>query len=234
MFNLALVYQRMSAVTDAIREWKKYLAVDKDSAWATEARQHLAEMEKLRASHDHAQNQVTSDPQKFLDEVRTDEASVNPELFENVVWTDWLPQLRTNPTAAAAVQKVAALTLLSYGDTSLGDAARFEENSDDRTRLSLLGKAVADNLLGKANQALPESQQAADAFSHAGNSAGSLRARFEIVYALQRAERPTDCLSRARSLMSDVQRYPYTWLRAQSSLELATCLFMSGKVNDAL
>src|SRR5262249_792013 len=44
-FNRALCYERMNLFLQAESDWKQYLTLDSDSAWAEEAREHL---EKLR------------------------------------------------------------------------------------------------------------------------------------------------------------------------------------------
>jgi Flp pilus assembly protein TadD len=48
VFNLALVYQRMESYADAERQWRRYLELDKAGAWNSEARTHLAEIERRR------------------------------------------------------------------------------------------------------------------------------------------------------------------------------------------
>jgi len=41
IFNLAMLYERMGAVSDAEAQWKRYLQVDSNSAWSVEARTKL-------------------------------------------------------------------------------------------------------------------------------------------------------------------------------------------------
>jgi len=41
IFNLAMLYERMGAVSDAEAQWKRYLQVDSNSAWSVEARTEL-------------------------------------------------------------------------------------------------------------------------------------------------------------------------------------------------
>jgi tetratricopeptide (TPR) repeat protein len=40
-FNLAMLYERMGAASDAEAQWKRYLQVDSNSAWSVEARTRL-------------------------------------------------------------------------------------------------------------------------------------------------------------------------------------------------
>jgi tetratricopeptide (TPR) repeat protein len=41
IFNLAMLYERMGAVSDAEEQWQRYLQVDSNSAWSVEARTRL-------------------------------------------------------------------------------------------------------------------------------------------------------------------------------------------------
>jgi tetratricopeptide (TPR) repeat protein len=43
-FNRALCYERMNLFLQAESDWKQYLTLDSDSAWAEEAREHLKEL----------------------------------------------------------------------------------------------------------------------------------------------------------------------------------------------
>jgi CHAT domain-containing protein/Flp pilus assembly protein TadD len=43
-FNRALCYERMNLFLQAESDWKQYLTLDSDSAWATEAHEHLKEL----------------------------------------------------------------------------------------------------------------------------------------------------------------------------------------------
>jgi CHAT domain-containing protein len=49
-FNRALCYERMNLFLQAESDWKQYLTLDSDSAWAAEAREHLKELRE-RATH---------------------------------------------------------------------------------------------------------------------------------------------------------------------------------------
>src|SRR5262249_35280974 len=45
IFNLALVYGRMSRYEDAMREWRRYLDVDRAGPWRDEAQRRLGELQ---------------------------------------------------------------------------------------------------------------------------------------------------------------------------------------------
>ena len=51
VFNLALVYQRMSLYRDAERQWRRYLDLDAAGAWRLEAQRRLAEVERRTNSY---------------------------------------------------------------------------------------------------------------------------------------------------------------------------------------
>ena len=46
VFNLALTYETMSLASQAADTWRKYLAIDPNSGWANEAREHLRRLAK--------------------------------------------------------------------------------------------------------------------------------------------------------------------------------------------
>jgi tetratricopeptide (TPR) repeat protein len=50
VFNLALVYQQMNSVDDAIREWGEYLKLDPSGAWHDEAQHHLSDLNLKKKS----------------------------------------------------------------------------------------------------------------------------------------------------------------------------------------
>ena len=50
LFNRAFVYERMYLYDDALRDWRRYLDLDKAGAWREEAQRHLADIEQKRRS----------------------------------------------------------------------------------------------------------------------------------------------------------------------------------------
>ena len=50
VFNLALVYEQMNSVDDAIREWDEYLKLDRSGPWHDEAQRRLTELESKKNS----------------------------------------------------------------------------------------------------------------------------------------------------------------------------------------
>ena len=48
LYNRALVHEKLSMVTEAITDWERYLDQDGSSAWAEEARKHLAALEQKK------------------------------------------------------------------------------------------------------------------------------------------------------------------------------------------
>jgi Flp pilus assembly protein TadD len=50
VFNLALVYERMSSLENAIAQWDQYLKLDSGGAWREDAQRHLAGLEQKKKS----------------------------------------------------------------------------------------------------------------------------------------------------------------------------------------
>jgi tetratricopeptide (TPR) repeat protein len=76
LFNLALVYQRMSLLDEAITAWKKYLEIDPSGEWAQEGRERLAELERIKQKKESPHAALSGDEARL-----------------EVAWTEWLPEL---------------------------------------------------------------------------------------------------------------------------------------------
>ncbi|HEY8459683.1 MAG TPA: CHAT domain-containing protein, partial [Blastocatellia bacterium] len=60
-FNRALCYERMNLFLQAEDDWKHYLALDGDSAWAEEAREHLDKLRERATRHEKLEQTVQTE-----------------------------------------------------------------------------------------------------------------------------------------------------------------------------
>jgi CHAT domain-containing protein len=103
--------------------------------------------------------------------------------------------------------------------------------------LAQLTEAVRLNLKGEHSRAADVANSAEEVFGKYHNQAGTLRARLEIVYSLDRQGNADDCLAglgvklgdpkseaKPGDLETEAKRKKYVWIMAQARLEQVTCL----------
>src|SRR3954453_8864621 len=96
-----------------------------------------------------------------------------------------------------------------------------------------LGSAIVANQTGDEKKALNHAKSAYLGFRHIENRAGSLRAQFEIVYALQFMSRSAECVLLAHRLASDSRKAGYSWLTAEAETEAGFCADMNGDLSGS-
>lgn len=216
-FNLALIYQRMWLLDDAITSWRAFLELDGSSGWAQEAREALAEAERLKREKE-ARRAIPASPAQFLAEHPTGTA-LNPEPYLEVAWTSWL-SMRRDADAGQAVAVLAESARRRHGDGTLAAARTATPEASEA-----LSQAIRSNSAGVHERALA---MAADA-ERDGNPHLAARARAEKIYAAQRSDRVAECLAWARAPMpADA-----VWPRLQSQLDAAVCRGKAGQPRQA-
>jgi CHAT domain-containing protein/tetratricopeptide (TPR) repeat protein len=231
LFNRALVLEQMLQKDQAAAEWEKYLKVDGTSAWAGEARKHLADLRAEMKARENALAEVVGDPHRFLDRVRSGRA-IDPEAYLiGFAVTDWLPRLEADETVRRAVSVLDGL-LQARGDRWLADVTG-SAGAGRLPGLVKLAAARAANQGGRPQQAIAAARDAQQLLQRAGNPAGVLWARFEEVVGERSLLRSDECLAAAGRLANDLQAHSYVWLRAQTLIESATCGMRTGRLTDA-
>lgn len=89
--------------------------------------------------------------------------------------------------------------------------------------LQALQEAISANENDLHYDAIAQSRKAALLFDKRQNQPGTLLAKFEEVYALQRILVADECIEKADQLWADLFRTNYRWLQGQLALEKATC-----------
>jgi tetratricopeptide (TPR) repeat protein len=188
IFNRALVLERMMLKDQAILEWEAYLKLDGSTAWADEARTHLAELKALLKRREEALALIADYPQRFL--ALADSGKVDAELFlENIAVTKWLPRVNQDTGARVAAERLAGILKEEHGDSLLTDVL----NGSLEPAAKQLASARIANEAGKPDTEFSPASEAERNFSRAGNRAGGLWARFEIVTSLRLLLRTENC-----------------------------------------
>ena len=236
LFNLSLVYERMALFDEAADTWQQYLSLEKDPGWTKEASRHLADLEALKKKREHARELVKPDPAAFLTLARSDPGGLNPELFQDIAWRYWLPEMAANPSAREAFHTLAQLFANRLHDTSLLDAWNSAIAIPDAAPLATLAYAMEKNAAAQFEDAFPLARDAAQALRQNGNTAAALRARVELAISRQRTS-AGDCLAVAGPLVKDLELTSYVWMHGQALLEQSVCHKMGGSLeleNDDL
>ena len=99
LFNLALMYEKVKMVDEAIETWQRFLRGNPAPGWRREAEEGLARMEKLKAGKKRA-DEIQRDPGRFLAAYGSGE-SFDPLPWYDVFWTEWLPRASSDAAARA-------------------------------------------------------------------------------------------------------------------------------------
>lgn len=217
LYNRALVLERMHVLDRAASDWNLVLQIEKSPGWKEEAKRHL-DMLRSRSG--------------IAPKSRSEFA---PERIETdlALMISSFPKWRKDSTDRSLRRDTYVLADVlqkQHGDTWLHDLLRDGVNPEAIRELS---NAVEANHDGRYARALAASKVAAEKFASEGNRSGALRARYENVYAFQRALRGTQCAAKADALWRDVSETHYEWLLAQVLIERAICHNLAGNLQDS-
>ena len=230
LFNLALTYEKLSLVDEAIETWNQFLKGNRDDGWRREAQSHLREMESAKARKKKSDERILHDPGKFL-AAFGGAASFDPLSWYDVFWIEWLPRAASDPIAADAARLIAA-GFARLGEFSLLESVDAPSSAAKDDGLRSLASAMAANRKGHAGDALTPALHAAGMLQSAGLKGAAALARNEYVYAARWAAMNLECLETANSVLHSLgPRYP--WIEGNAHLEHAGCLQRLGETGPA-
>ena len=252
LFNRAIVYEKLFLYDEAVRDWQRYLQLDSKGAWAAEARSRADAVRQKMKSRDSFFHSTTPDPLgalAFLIPLRSVEpASLKPpaeameENFISEATTHWLPTLGLERTAKGGASThgesdvltiLASLMVEHHHDAWLRDLLIASPSPGFAKGMQSLAGAIQANQENDSEQVRKSALEAASYFRRVNNKAGELRARFELLYALKRAQKGPDCLAHANKLSADLAGRSYSWLEVQTLLEQSNCMYMIGEFEAA-
>jgi CHAT domain-containing protein len=152
------------------------------------------------------------------------------ESFLNIAVTDWLAGTSPAPVNRFELLQLATGLRVNHGDLWLTDFLKAPRSLPADT---LLMEAVRANHSGNPQQARHDALAAKKIYLRIGNTAGAARSEFEVVYALHRLSKSTECLQQLPVLPSLPGNASYPWLRIQLLLELSTCQGMAAQFDSA-
>ena len=233
LFNRAIVAEHQFLYRQALEDWEHYLKLDSTSPWTEEARSHA---EAVRAKlNEHGQARPLLAPQEVGPAVIDNEVDQRVEEYLGEAIRKWLPEAfpesgtrEADASAQSALFLLADSTSRQHDDHWLADLLQGASAPQFARAVAALARAVSANDAGDYGASLEQAQHAQELFRTSGNMAGSLRARYEQVFAAQLSRRSGECRARAsKALMESMQR-PYPWLQAQFELEEGLCAKLDG------
>jgi CHAT domain-containing protein/cytochrome c-type biogenesis protein CcmH/NrfG len=231
LFNLALIYERMSNLTDAVDTWSRFLQTKPPARWKQEAERRLASLQKAIGKRSDLRNRITSNESRFLSLARMGKAS-HPENYVDIAWTKWLPNNgRDGPAQALAL--LSQMLVACCRDTELRDVTRESGPGDLPADVRQLTIAISQNLQGEADEAAHNASLAAPALEKSHRPAAALRAETEELYGTYRAGHYAKCLELAKPLERKLGPSSYHWMHALVLQTDADCLAMSGEIGQA-
>jgi len=239
-FNLALIHEQMLLMTEAQKDWERYLELDATSKWAEEAR---ARLQKLR------QRSVLQEPQpdKIAAELRTafaarDDAALRRLLEEHFTEVTDLTSgrlmdeylaatLEGKPAEAAQhhqlLQRLATSIRDTKGEHYFADLLRFVDSSTPprlekiRALRAQLQQGRAHFQAGRYMQAIQFALAAKDAAERIADVCHTEAALYDItrIYTPETETRKMSLLR--RHLLSETVRHHHQQMQAKALLALA-------------
>ena len=227
LFNLALTYEKLWLVDEAIDTWRKVIALNPPEGWLHEAQTHLAAMEQIRKNKQKADGAAIHDPAQFLAS-RPSGSPFDPLAYHEIVWKEWLPKAAEDQAALQASAVIARALKTQIRDPALEVTVEQLLKNRNCKGFALLAQAMIDNQSGGTDVAAEEASQAARILAADGFNIAAARAHIELAYADRWANKYQEC----EQLTEEAARFldgRYPWLAGTAHLEHAACVGRAGQ-----
>jgi CHAT domain-containing protein len=230
LFNIAIVYERLWLVEDALNAWRRLLAQRPPGGWAAEAQKHIDVLDKVLEQKKKAEYQIRKNPIDFLAIAKS---VADPEVYQDTFWRDWLPRARTDGQAHAATVVLARQFSIQFGDRSLLDTISVPGDVAQTEAVIALAKVLALNQAGNNDLALQAAQDATSKLQSVHLPAAAMRAKLELAYSYNRAAKREECLAVSGEILSGARQRRYVWLEEMAHLVHASCAEGLGRSGPA-
>jgi CHAT domain-containing protein len=246
-FNLALACQSQGDYDCAKDNWKRYLQLDPNGAWANEASEHLAEAVRDTEGRSQRDGEPLLTEGQFEANIKMDQEDtwkgVNSRIEDYLekALVEWVQSSNGLPpqsdlgssTPDSAARNLGMILERRHRDRFLLDLLSGIGNPNFPAAMGALRGSILANESGNQALALAKAQESEALFQKADNIAGVLRARFEQAYAQQFLVNAPKCLKVSDSSSSIAILRGYSWLATQFSLEEAFCSNIAGNPENA-
>jgi CHAT domain-containing protein len=221
LFDSALLFQEMRLQIQAGERWAEADLKESAPLWKKETNQEATAARDFLQARKQRISKLSS-PVWFVASTEREKQQGEELALESAI-TDWLPQLDRSAEAFRATQELSRMLLRDHQDRWLVDLLRARNSQENSQGLILLAQSLQSNFNGEHIHAAASARDSQEDFKKSGNMAGVLRAQLEEVYALDRQDRPEDCLTALTGLEETAHAKSYIWVEAQARLERITC-----------
>jgi CHAT domain-containing protein len=238
LFNRALACEQMFLYAQAMDDWEHYLRIDRQGAWAEEARKRLATIQEKFNKRQQSEADPLLTPSEIANDIQDsalqDRIDARIEEYLHVALTEWLLQafpaspVEPSKDSRVALATLAEITLRKHDDSWLTDLLGHTAGLQFSSGLQALSASVAADDRGDYSSANNFAQHAVQLLRTAASPAGELRARAEEVYSDHLLWEGQRCILLLRSLEEPLSSNSYGWLQGQMSLEKSNCASIVG------
>lgn len=242
LFNRAIVAAKLSLFHEAAADWEHYLKLDANGAWAKEARERKAALERLLREREQRGAVEKPSPAAFLAllERNRETAAGHSEYFLERAQMEWLPaafpageDAAADGDARKALEALAALLEEKHQDGWLRAVLAAKPSGPLRTGMAALARSLRATNSGLPDAGRASAETAMRSFGEAGSRAGELRAGALLLYALQRSARGQACIGTGRALSTRFAGAEDPWDKARIATELSGCVAQTGDLAGA-
>jgi CHAT domain-containing protein len=245
LFNRSLSFERIFLYRQAATDLEHFLRINPRDAWAQEATERLRTIRDKLSAHQEFKDELLRDPNTFAKQAAQEGSAAFLNLSEHaddyldIATIEWLmkaldPSIPTvKKQEARAALGLLARFLESRYDNWLTDLLADTEKPGMFKAVQSLTKAVSAARSSDYDSAVEEAVRAEGFFRTSGSVAGTLRARFERVNALDRQAKGSLCRQEAAPLTAGLKGGRYLWLEIQALSEEATCRSITGDIDTA-
>jgi CHAT domain-containing protein len=243
-FNYAVALEKHLLKRQSAQAWQTFLTQYPKSAWAPEARDHLARLQQEIRE----QESGSESPLKTLEQVAAafqmhDDHQIvqiddRIEEYQEFAIRYWLPKFfsaeksddKGAKDASSALIGLAHLLIKRHSDPWLNELLKADRRSPSvRQAVHLLADSVSQIETSDDSLAQNEASKALSLFRRSRVLPGEKRAQLVLVLAQQYEHRDAPCESMAQALLRDRSLKMYAWILAQIQLEDGFCASVSDR-----
>jgi CHAT domain-containing protein/Flp pilus assembly protein TadD len=248
LFNRAVVAERAHLYEQAENDWNRYLQIESDLAWQSEARTRLTQLEQKLREHKDQSRKSLDGPDGVAEDLSSgQEERINhidsaADEYLRLAVEEWIPQLTTDHVldSGRLHSLLTALRLLGedlrarHADSWLSDFLSGSPLPHESHAVESLVRAMRANAKGDHESAIRFATNAEGDFRKEGSESGYLRAAFETIYSNRLAAHGKQCHDRAKTLVDEAHDRNYLWIEVQTRLEGAACAAEISSVDEAV
>jgi CHAT domain-containing protein len=252
-FNRALCYQRMNLFLQAESDWKKYLTLESDSAWAEEAREHLKELRERASRLEKLEQNMQAEFLKA--EAAGDEAKMRElvaahfvpvrnlamdQLFDQYLSAAIAGEKSQADQYLRSLKRIGRLIGEIKGDRFVGDLVDFAARGSLAVKREaqaihqMLRQARQEDMRGNTGAASTLYEKAHNAANHIADYCHAEMAALGLARYYHHKDESQKLIRLRSQLVIDAKKYSHRQLYAQALLALANAEFAAQHLSISL